>query len=168
MTYEEWERENWYLLVTFFIIIVLIFIGLFCSLRYVGRLYVKSTGKPVDILKKLNELAGFDSDEEIELYEVCSSVLGQCLIYYIWREIGVSCATLCYVCHLYIFYLLCMWFRKLNLNLVLCVTASTWELHFEWARYISFYRSLCFWGQVFDVVILIKIVLSLLFIFFSI
>lgn len=59
-----------------------VFIGLFCSLRYVGRLYVKSTGKPVDILKKLNELAGFDSDEEIELYEVCSSaVFGQYLIY---------------------------------------------------------------------------------------
>lgn len=47
------------------------FIDLFCLLRYVGRLYVKSTGKPVDILKRLNELAGFDSDEEIELYEVC-------------------------------------------------------------------------------------------------
>ncbi|KAK1389757.1 ubiquitin carboxyl-terminal hydrolase 12 [Heracleum sosnowskyi] len=39
------------------------------ELRYVGRLYVKSTGKPVDILKRLNELAGFDTDEEIELYE---------------------------------------------------------------------------------------------------
>lgn len=64
-----------------------VFIGLFCLLRYVGRLYVKSTGKPVDILKKLNELAGFDPDEEIELYEVCSSaIFGQILIYYVSRE----------------------------------------------------------------------------------
>ncbi|CAA6653759.1 unnamed protein product [Spirodela intermedia] len=39
------------------------------ELRYVGRLFVKSTGKPVDILEKLNELAGFDPAEEIELYE---------------------------------------------------------------------------------------------------
>ncbi|CAA7388121.1 unnamed protein product [Spirodela intermedia] len=39
------------------------------ELRYVGRLFVKSIGKPVDILEKLNELAGFDPAEEIELYE---------------------------------------------------------------------------------------------------
>ncbi|KAK1296176.1 Ubiquitin carboxyl-terminal hydrolase 12 [Acorus calamus] len=37
--------------------------------RYVGRLFVKHVGKPTDILTKLNEMAGFPSNEEIELYE---------------------------------------------------------------------------------------------------
>ncbi|XP_057778704.1 ubiquitin C-terminal hydrolase 12-like isoform X2 [Salvia miltiorrhiza] len=39
------------------------------ELRYVGRLFVKGNGKPMDILKKLNEMAGFALDEEIELFE---------------------------------------------------------------------------------------------------
>ncbi|XP_054790211.1 ubiquitin C-terminal hydrolase 12-like isoform X1 [Prosopis cineraria] len=39
------------------------------ELRYVGRLFVKGTGKPSEILRKLNEMAGFDSEEEIALYE---------------------------------------------------------------------------------------------------
>ncbi|XP_073109610.1 ubiquitin C-terminal hydrolase 12 isoform X3 [Elaeis guineensis] len=39
------------------------------ELRYVGRLFVKALGKPSDILTKLNELAGFSPNEEIELYE---------------------------------------------------------------------------------------------------
>ncbi|KAK9122991.1 hypothetical protein Sjap_012593 [Stephania japonica] len=39
------------------------------ELRYIGRLFVKSTGKPVEILTNLNEMAGFAPDEEIELYE---------------------------------------------------------------------------------------------------
>ncbi|XP_028053094.1 ubiquitin carboxyl-terminal hydrolase 12-like isoform X2 [Camellia sinensis] len=39
------------------------------ELRYVGRLFVKSNGKPAEILTKLNELAGFSPDEEIELFE---------------------------------------------------------------------------------------------------
>ncbi|XP_050281149.1 ubiquitin C-terminal hydrolase 12-like isoform X20 [Quercus robur] len=39
------------------------------ELRYVGRLFVKGSGKPVEILPKLNEMAGFSADEEIELYE---------------------------------------------------------------------------------------------------
>ncbi|KAJ1432182.1 Ubiquitin specific protease, conserved site [Sesbania bispinosa] len=39
------------------------------ELRYVGRLFVKSTGKPSEILTKLNEMAGYDPDEEIGLYE---------------------------------------------------------------------------------------------------
>ncbi|KAL8147468.1 ubiquitin C-terminal hydrolase 12-like isoform X1 [Apium graveolens] len=39
------------------------------ELRYVGRLFVRSTGRPVEILEKLNEMAGFDADEEIELFE---------------------------------------------------------------------------------------------------
>ncbi|KAL0390709.1 UNVERIFIED_CONTAM: Ubiquitin carboxyl-terminal hydrolase 12 [Sesamum calycinum] len=36
---------------------------------YAGRLFVNGTGKPTDILTKLNEMAGYPSDEEIELYE---------------------------------------------------------------------------------------------------
>ncbi|PKI33947.1 hypothetical protein CRG98_045654 [Punica granatum] len=39
------------------------------ELRYVGRLFVKSTSKPLEILAKLNEMAGYDLDQEIDLYE---------------------------------------------------------------------------------------------------
>ncbi|XP_022982818.1 ubiquitin carboxyl-terminal hydrolase 12-like [Cucurbita maxima] len=39
------------------------------ELRYVGRLFMKSTTKPVEILDKLNKMAGFDPDQEIELFE---------------------------------------------------------------------------------------------------
>ncbi|XP_059428355.1 ubiquitin C-terminal hydrolase 12 isoform X2 [Corylus avellana] len=39
------------------------------ELRYVGRLFVKSSGKPLEILEKLKKMAGFSPDEEIELYE---------------------------------------------------------------------------------------------------
>ncbi|XP_058183374.1 ubiquitin C-terminal hydrolase 12-like isoform X1 [Rhododendron vialii] len=39
------------------------------ELRYVGRLFVKANGKPAEVLTKLNELAGFATDEEIELFE---------------------------------------------------------------------------------------------------
>ncbi|CAN7037389.1 hypothetical protein IGI04_004445 [Brassica rapa subsp. trilocularis] len=39
------------------------------ELRYVGRLMVKSSSKPMDITGKLNEMAGFTPDEEIELFE---------------------------------------------------------------------------------------------------
>ncbi|KAB5552894.1 hypothetical protein DKX38_010205 [Salix brachista] len=39
------------------------------ELRYVGRLFVKSSSKPIEILAKLNQMAGFAPDEEIELYE---------------------------------------------------------------------------------------------------
>ncbi|KAL5568692.1 hypothetical protein UlMin_025267 [Ulmus minor] len=39
------------------------------ELGYVGRLFVKGTGLPVEILTKLNEMAGFSADEQIELFE---------------------------------------------------------------------------------------------------
>lgn len=39
------------------------------ELRYVGRIFVEGNGKPSDILTKLNEMAGFAPDEEIELFE---------------------------------------------------------------------------------------------------
>uniref|UniRef100_A0A251UED6 ubiquitinyl hydrolase 1 n=1 Tax=Helianthus annuus TaxID=4232 RepID=A0A251UED6_HELAN len=39
------------------------------ELRYVGKLFVKRTGKPVDILSKLKKLAGYGQGEEIELFE---------------------------------------------------------------------------------------------------
>ncbi|XP_026398323.1 ubiquitin carboxyl-terminal hydrolase 12-like [Papaver somniferum] len=39
------------------------------EIRYVGRLIVKGSGKPLEILKKLNDMAGFSPDDEIELYE---------------------------------------------------------------------------------------------------
>ncbi|XP_022038475.1 ubiquitin carboxyl-terminal hydrolase 12 isoform X2 [Helianthus annuus] len=39
------------------------------ELRYVGRLFVNGTSSPYEILAKLNELAGFAPDVEIELFE---------------------------------------------------------------------------------------------------
>ncbi|XP_057498145.1 ubiquitin C-terminal hydrolase 13-like isoform X2 [Actinidia eriantha] len=39
------------------------------ELRYIGRLFVKSSAKPIEILIHLNEMAGFAPEEEIELYE---------------------------------------------------------------------------------------------------
>ncbi|KAK9699295.1 hypothetical protein RND81_08G165600 [Saponaria officinalis] len=39
------------------------------ELRYVGRLFVKSSGKLAEILTKLNDMAGFATEEEIELFE---------------------------------------------------------------------------------------------------
>jgi len=46
---------------------------------YAGRLFVNCTDKPSEILTSLNKLAGYDPDEEIELYEVGLF----CLIYYL-------------------------------------------------------------------------------------
>jgi hypothetical protein len=37
---------------------------------YVGRLFVNCYSNPSAILARLNKLAGYDLDEEIELYEV--------------------------------------------------------------------------------------------------
>ncbi|CAI9095954.1 OLC1v1032001C1 [Oldenlandia corymbosa var. corymbosa] len=39
------------------------------ELLYVGRLFVKSSGKPSEILEKLKELAGFYAEEDIEIFE---------------------------------------------------------------------------------------------------
>ncbi|XP_071690524.1 ubiquitin C-terminal hydrolase 12-like [Rutidosis leptorrhynchoides] len=39
------------------------------ELRFVGRSFVNSLGKPIEILPKLNAMAGFSPDEEIEVYE---------------------------------------------------------------------------------------------------
>jgi hypothetical protein len=41
-----------------------------CNGSYVGRLFVKCTGKPSEILARLNEMAGYDPEEDIVLYEV--------------------------------------------------------------------------------------------------
>ncbi|XP_037414267.1 ubiquitin carboxyl-terminal hydrolase 13-like isoform X2 [Triticum dicoccoides] len=39
------------------------------ELRYVGNLLLKASSTPSDIVPKLNEIAGFQPDEDIELYE---------------------------------------------------------------------------------------------------
>jgi hypothetical protein len=44
--------------------------------RYVGSFFVKASGKPSDIVERLNEIAGFPSDEDIELYEVRNGFAG--------------------------------------------------------------------------------------------
>ncbi|CAN1279416.1 Ubiquitin C-terminal hydrolase 13, partial [Linum perenne] len=35
------------------------------ELRYLGRQFVKGSGKPMEILTKLNEMTGYASDQEI-------------------------------------------------------------------------------------------------------
>ncbi|XP_057422809.1 ubiquitin C-terminal hydrolase 13-like isoform X2 [Lotus japonicus] len=42
------------------------------TLRYVGSFYVKANEKPLDILTRLNQMADFAIDEEIDLFEVLS------------------------------------------------------------------------------------------------
>ncbi|KAM0019512.1 putative ubiquitinyl hydrolase 1 [Helianthus debilis subsp. tardiflorus] len=50
------------------------------ELRYVGRLFVKGTGKPIDILSKLKQLAGIEQGEEIELVEeICFTPNLECV-----------------------------------------------------------------------------------------
>ncbi|XP_039146207.1 ubiquitin carboxyl-terminal hydrolase 12-like isoform X2 [Dioscorea cayenensis subsp. rotundata] len=39
------------------------------ELRYVGRLFVKALGRPLEILAKLNEMAGFPPNEQVQLFE---------------------------------------------------------------------------------------------------
>ncbi|KAK8671504.1 hypothetical protein V6N13_038098 [Hibiscus sabdariffa] len=39
------------------------------ELNYIGRMLVKVSGKPMEILARINKMAGFDPDEELELYE---------------------------------------------------------------------------------------------------
>jgi hypothetical protein len=46
------------------------FYSSFKCFRYVGRLFVKATGRPQDILPKLRRMAGFSQNEDVELYEV--------------------------------------------------------------------------------------------------
>lgn len=52
---------------------ILLFFKLYDSvkeeLRFIGRLFVKGTSKPSEILPKLNEMAGYAPDEEIDLFE---------------------------------------------------------------------------------------------------
>ena len=43
--------------------------------RYVGRLMVKKSSKPMDIVGQLNQMAGFAPDEEIELLEVSACAI---------------------------------------------------------------------------------------------
>ncbi|KAK7268631.1 hypothetical protein RIF29_21333 [Crotalaria pallida] len=40
------------------------------NFRYVGRLYVKASSKPMDIMPRLNEMAGFAVDEELEYFDL--------------------------------------------------------------------------------------------------
>jgi len=39
------------------------------QLRFVGRLFVKAGGRPIEYITKLNAMAGFPADEEIDLFE---------------------------------------------------------------------------------------------------
>lgn len=39
-----------------------------------GRLFVKALGTPLDIMAKLKEMAGFSTNEEIDLFEVLGQI----------------------------------------------------------------------------------------------
>lgn len=82
---------------------------------------MKSSGKPMDIIAKLNEMAGYAPDEEIELFEV--NQFTSHLIYRPLREREVL--TFCFYT-----------FRKLNMNLMLCANMSTRRPHSVPVRYI--------------------------------
>lgn len=45
---------------------------MFCF-SYVGRSFVKGSGKVAEIIPKLNKMAGFSPEEQIQLYEVIFS-----------------------------------------------------------------------------------------------
>lgn len=48
-----------------------------------GRLFVKALGKPSEILTKLNEMAGFVPNEEVELYEARAKFM----MLYLWDNL---------------------------------------------------------------------------------
>ena len=52
---------------------------------------MKSFGKPVDILTRLNEMAGYAPEEDIELYEVCCLNIRSNFEPYIFFLILYSC-----------------------------------------------------------------------------
>jgi hypothetical protein len=77
--------------------------------RYVGSLFLKASSKPSDIVQKLNEIAGFQPDEDIELYEVrlevirtvvdsfpCKKSVGS-MITYSYTFVGNKISANCYV-----------------------------------------------------------------------
>lgn len=45
---------------------------------------MKGSGKPIEILSKLNELAGFSPNEEIELFEVSLPVPVSVVLLFCW------------------------------------------------------------------------------------
>ncbi|KAL5728019.1 ubiquitinyl hydrolase 1 [Ranunculus cassubicifolius] len=47
------------------------------QVRYVGRLFVKDSARPTDVLPKLNEMAGFAADVDIDLYVELKSESGR-------------------------------------------------------------------------------------------
>lgn len=57
---------------------------------YVGRLFVKANGKPVEVLTKLNELAGFSPDEEIELFEVSDDSIVGGVQYFLFPRLATA------------------------------------------------------------------------------
>ena len=86
--------------------------NLFHGARYVGRFFVKSSGKPIEILEKLNQMAGFAPDEEIELYEVCvpKNLFVQHVSSFLFWCSMVNHVVQNKILSQYIFYKL--WFRK--------------------------------------------------------
>ncbi|CAN1747839.1 Ubiquitin C-terminal hydrolase 12 [Linum perenne] len=65
------------------------------ELRYIGSLFVKGSGKPMDILTKLNEMAGYASDQEIEIYEVCRNFAWKITYSYYVQEIKFEPHVMC-------------------------------------------------------------------------
>jgi hypothetical protein len=124
-------------------IFTLLLNGLF---RYVGRLFVKASGRPQDILPKLRMLAGFSQDDDIELFEVsllkkkptlpmfmqytrCSA--SGCYFYSWWYDIYEVCLQH-FIILIYFFPFIN--FRKLSLIPMWCVNTLITGFRFDLAR----------------------------------
>lgn len=84
-----------------------------CYYSFVGRLFVKALGKPSEILTKLNEMAGFSPNEEIELYEVPHNSVFISLEY-----------TLQYACSAYVLLVLIQSVQVLDCSSVSCAMVN--------------------------------------------
>jgi hypothetical protein len=66
--------------------------------RYVGSLFLKASSKPSDIVQKLNEIAGFQPDEDIELYEVGLEVIRIIVDSFPLKSFGSTITVYLYLC----------------------------------------------------------------------
>ena len=90
---------------------------------------MKGNGKPMDILKKLNEMAGFAPDEEIELFEVKPShrcFLSEFILFQIFKLLR------------FLIYLTLNLCRKSSTNLMSCASTLIRSSVFVAVRFINF------------------------------
>lgn len=87
---------------------------------------MKASGRPAEILERLNEMAGFAPNEEIQLYEVFSSVQ-TCIVVCICSCLAAD------ICPKYVIHPVCPLHAKLCLMMFYCLINSRWvqEIKFE-------------------------------------